>query len=152
MPQSCGPDPRVDGLPLIVMAMRADELVGRHEVLAIDIDRLHLVATSPEGALPEARMRRVVTRELLDLCAVLEQHFAAEEVTFEEIAQAAGKRLASPITELRTDHQRILGQLHHLSETAMSVPIDVLKLRISDLLDSLGEHERAESGQIGRGR
>lgn len=126
--------------------MVAEQLASRHDVLAIDIDRLHLVATSPQGALPEARMRTVVTRDLLDLCGVLEQHFALEEGVIASSALARGGGACFSLTSLRGDHRRILGQLRQLAAAASELPIDVLKLRISDALDDLGEHERAESG------
>ena len=70
--------------------MRADEFIGRHELLALDIDRLHLVATSADGALPEARMRAVVSRELLELCSVLAGHFASEEASL--LASTSARR------------------------------------------------------------
>jgi hypothetical protein len=127
------------------MAMRADELAGLHDDLAIDIDRLHLVSTSPDDALPEPRMRAVVNREVLDLCAVLEQHFALEETgVHETVAERGGVSLGA-FALLCGDHRRLIGQLRHLAETSGTLPIDVLKLRIADLLDALGEHERAEA-------
>jgi hypothetical protein len=128
--------------------MVADQLASRHDILAVDIDRLHLVATSPDGALPEARMRAVVTRDLLDLCDVLEQHFFVEEGVVASSALARGGGACISLTSLRGDHRRILGELRHLAAAACDLPIDVLKLRISDALDELGEHERVETATM----
>jgi hypothetical protein len=127
-----------------VMAMRADEFIGRHELLALDIDRLHLVATSADGALPEARMRAVVSRELLELCSVLAGHFTGEEASL----RAMSADNADAVDELHHEHGRILAQLRHLAEAADTLPIDVLKLRISDVLDAVGEHERSEVRRV----
>lgn len=124
--------------------MLATQLSRGHDLLAVDIDRLHLVATSPDDALPEPRMRAVVIRDLLDLCADLQEHFAMEE-SVANSALARGGGAGFPLTSLCADHRRILAQLRHLADAANELPIDVLKLRISDVLDALGEHERAES-------
>lgn len=124
--------------------MLAEELANRHDFLAVDVDRLHLVVMSPDDALPEARMRAVVIRDLLDLCAVLDEHFAAEE-NIASTALGRGGGACFPFTSLCADHRRILGELRHLAAAANDLPIDVLKLRVSDALDALGEHERAES-------
>jgi hypothetical protein len=126
------------------MAMRADEFIGRHELLALDIDRLHLVATAADGALPEARMRAVVSRELLELCSVLAGHFTSEEASLRAIAADN----TDAVDELHHEHGRILAQLRHLAEAADTLPIDVLKLRISDVLDAVGEHERSEVRRV----
>lgn len=119
--------------------MPAERLASEHEVLTLDIDRLHLVVSSPEGALPEPRMRRVVTRELLDLCAALQQHFAIEEQVAESPTTARGRPEPAALAALHSDHRRILGKLRHLADAARDLPIDVLKLRISDALGVLGE-------------
>jgi hypothetical protein len=84
----------------------------------------------------------VVTRELLDLCAALDEHFAAEENGVQGVDEAG--RIGAR-AQLHGDHQRILGQLHQLADIAATIPIDVLKLRIADALDALGEHERNET-------
>ena len=128
--------------------MRADEFIGRHELLALDIDRLHLVATSADGALPEARMRAVVSRELLELCSVLAGHFASEEASLLASTSGVAARGADALEELHREHGRILAQLRHLAETAESLPIDVLKLRFSVVLDAVGEHERSEVRRV----
>lgn len=128
--------------------MVAEQLASRHDILAVDLDRLHLVATSPDDALAEPRMRAVVTRDLLDLCQVLEQHFAVEEGLIASSALARGGGAFVSLTSLSDDHHRILAQLRQLAAAADDLPIDVLKLRISDLLDDLGEHERAESASM----
>ena len=124
--------------------MRADEFIGRHEVLALDLDRLHLVATSADGALPEARMRAVVSRELLELGAVLEGHFASEEASLPATSTGA----TDVVDDLHREHARILEQLARLAEAAQALPIDVLKLRITDVLDAVGEHERSETRRV----
>lgn len=127
--------------------MVEDSLASRHALLAVDVDRLHLVATSSDDALPEPRMRAVVIRDLLDLSAVLEQHFAQEEGVA-STALARGGGAGYPLTSLCTDHRRILGQLRHLVAVANELPVDVIKLRINDVLETLGEHERAESATV----
>lgn len=129
-----------------------EQLIRGHELLALDVDRLHLVVTSPDGALPEGRMRAVINRELLDLCVTLEQHFAVEEAIMESSALARGRPEAGALVTLRSGHRRILGQLRHLAAAASDLPIDVLKLRISDALDLLGEHEVSECGHLARGQ
>ncbi len=131
------------------MAMRIDELSTAHEDLAIDIDRLHLVVTSSDSALPEPRMRAVVHRELLDICAVLMQHFAAEELDVESMTKTYGGAALGAGAEMAGEHRRILEQLHHLAEAAADLPIDVLKLRVADVLDVITEHERGESELVG---
>jgi hypothetical protein len=120
-------------------------LAATHDILAVDIDRLHLIASSPDNALPENRMRAVVTRDLLDLCGALEQHFGVEEGVIASSALARGGGAGFSLAALRGEHRRILALLRQLASMARELPIDVLKLRISDALDLLGEHERAES-------
>jgi hypothetical protein len=126
------------------MAMPVNELSALHEDLAIDIDRLHLVVTSSDSALPEPRMRAVVHRDLLDVCAVLAQHFAAEELSVEGMMEEHGGAALGALAELGGEHRRILDQLRQLAEAADTLPVDVLKLRIADALDVIGEHERGE--------
>ncbi len=129
--------------------MVAEQLATAHHILAVDIDRLHLVATSPDGALPEPRMRAVVTRDLLDLCGVLEQHFEMEQGVIASSALSRGGCAFVSLTALRADHHRIIRLLRQLASSAKSLPLDVLKLRITDALDLIGEHERAESAAMG---
>jgi len=159
--------PVVDGTDLVGIVTSADllrafgELLGTQaptgiacescvsdeapDDLAIDIDRLHLVATSSDAALPEPRMRAVVTRELLDLCAVLSQHFAVEESEVGAAIQALGGRAIGGLEQLHGEHARLLARLGHLADVAATLAPDVLKLRIADVLDSISEHERVES-------
>lgn len=117
-------------------------------MLAVDIDRLHPAATSPDRALPEPRMRAVVTRDLLDLCGVLVQHFEIEQGIIASSALSRGGCAFVSLTAPRVDHRRILGLLRQLASSAKSLPLDVLKLRITDGLDLIGEHERAEADSI----
>ena len=55
------------------------ELELPNDDLMLDLDRLHVLATSPAGVLPESRFRRLLEREVRALCATLEEHFEAEE-------------------------------------------------------------------------
>lgn len=132
-----------------MMAMSVNELSAAHEDLAIDIDRLHLLVTSSDSALPEPRMRAVVHRELLDICAALAQHFAAEEIDVEGLTKTRGGAALGALAEIHGEHRRILEALRHLAEAAEALPIDVVKLRIADALDVITEHERGEAQLVG---
>ena len=127
------------------MAMLRDELDDQHQDLAIDVDRLHLLATASADALPGPRLRAVLRRELLDLVAVLDQHFACEERRIDAERPARGSHAIAASAELREAHAYLRTRLQELADQANGMRIDVLKSRITDVLDELAEHERTES-------
>jgi hypothetical protein len=65
-----------------------------------------------------------------------------------DLEQPGDAGLVGARTQLHGDHQRILGHLQQLADIASTLPIGVLKLRITDSLDALREHERTESHLI----
>lgn len=127
------------------MAMLRDELDEQHQDLVIDVDRLHLLATASADALPAPRLRAVLRRELLDMVAVLDQHFASEERRVDAEREERGAHAVAAAAELREAHAYLRTRLQELADQTGSMRIDVLKSRIVDVLDELAEHERTEN-------
>jgi hypothetical protein len=103
--------------------------------LDVDLDLLHLLAVASENALPRDRMRAVFDRELVRLSTTIQEHFAVEE----EIARRSGSA-----EDLETAHRMLSERLSRARELVQRTSIGEAQVELTELLDALADHERAE--------
>jgi hemerythrin len=103
--------------------------------LDVDLDLLHLLAVASENALPRDRMRAVFDRELVRLSTTIQEHFANEE----EVARRRGSA-----EDLEMAHRMLSERLARVRELVHRTSIADLQVELTELLDALADHERAE--------
>lgn len=104
--------------------------------LDLDLDLLHLLATAAADALPSARMRAVLDRELARFQTVLAAHFRTEEEVAARTGDAQGLALS---------HAQLTEHLSRVRALPNSAPVREVKAALIELLDALGDHERREA-------
>ncbi len=135
------------------MTTSHSELELPNDDLLLDLDRLHVVATCPATALPEARLRRLLQREVQQLHAALQTHFGAEEegrYMGAVLDRAPG--LGDTVDRLHAQHTEISTRLLTLAHECPSGALDALRDRAAAILDLIGEHERGEVELVERAR
>jgi len=134
------------------MTTQDPELELPNDDLMLDLDRLHVLATSPARVLPESRYRRLLERELRTLSATLEEHFKAEEEGYLVAVPERAPALGEDASRLRAQHAEIRSRLLTLASDCREVAIDTLRDRSAAVLDLIGEHERGEVELVEKAR
>ena len=96
---------------------------------------------APLSSLPEPRFRAVMERELRDLSASLERHFSYEE----EGEYPASGGTPETVDGLLTQHKDILARIDRLVTNVPSRPLDKLAGDVTELLDTIEQHENIEA-------
>lgn len=123
------------------------------EDLLLDLDRMHVIATCPAKALPEARLRRLFEREVRQLQAALALHFNAEEEgRYMGAVLDRVPSLDETVERLYAQHTEITQRMASLLHDSREGELDVLRDRVSAILDLIGEHERDETELVERAR
>ena len=128
------------------------ELELPNDDLMLDLDRLHVLVTSPERVLPESRFRRLLERELRTLCATLEEHFKAGEEGYLVAVRERAPDLGEDASRLRAQHTEIRSRLLTLASDCRKAAIDTLRDDTAAVLDLIGEHERGEVELVEKAR
>jgi len=124
-----------------------------HEDLLVDLDRMHIIATSAAGVLPEARLRRLLQREVRQLHASLKAHFLAEEEgRYMGAVLDRVPSLDETVGRLHAQHAEIDERLGKLLDDCTDGSLVALRDRASAILDLIGEHERDEIELVERAR
>ena len=124
-----------------------------HEDLLDDLDRMHIIATSATGVLPEARLRRLLQREARELHTALMAHFQAEEEgRYMGAVLDRVPSLDQTVDRLHAQHAEIDTRLGKLVDDCLDGPLEALRDRASAILDLVGEHERDEIELVERAR
>lgn len=128
------------------------ELELPNDDLMLDLDRLHVLVTSPVRALPESRFRRLLEREVRTLCETLEEHFQAEEEGYLVAVRERAPDLGEDASRLRAQHTEIRSRLLTLASDCRTAAIDTLRDDTAAVLDLIGEHERGEVELVEKAR
>ncbi|MBL4684506.1 MAG: hemerythrin domain-containing protein [Nannocystaceae bacterium] len=124
-----------------------------NEDLLLDLDRLHAIAMCPAKALPDARLRRLIEREVRQLHGVLQRHFEAEEEgRYMGAVLDRVPDLNDTVERLHAQHSEITTRLLSLASDCKTGALDELRDRAAALLDLIGEHERDEVKLVEKAR